>query len=228
MAGTLANVSWIGGSPCSGKSTIADRLAAEFGRQVYRRDDAYFRHQEPITPEGQPVFHRLSRATCDELWMRPIPRQVEEEVTLYREEFPFILADLAALPADVPVIAEGAALLPELVAGLGVPPQRAIWIVPSEAFQRAHDARREWRHDVLSACAGSAQAWQNWMARDAGFARFVAADAQARGFRVLTVDGSRSIDDTLGLVRAWFGQPWGEAPSWLDPRTRTGAAGRRG
>jgi cytidylate kinase len=40
----------IGGSPCSGKSTIADRLAATYGMQVYRCDDAFFRHQMSIDP----------------------------------------------------------------------------------------------------------------------------------------------------------------------------------
>lgn len=204
MGATLANVFWIGGSPCSGKSTLADRLAADIGGQVYRCDDAYLRHQELVTPERQPVFHRLSRAACDELWLRPVARQVEEAADLYREEFPLILADMAALPGGRPLIAEGAALLPELLSGLGVPLHRAIWLVPTEPFQRQRYARREWRHEVLASCTDQERAWENWMARDAGFARVVAADAAARGLRVLTVDGSRSPDETFRLVAAWF------------------------
>ena len=200
----FSNVLWIGGSPCTGKSTIADHLAAETGAHVYRCDDAYFHHQDLTTAERQPVFHRLARANCDEVWMRPVPRQIDEALALYREEFSFILADLAAFEETTPVIVEGAALLPELVAALGVPTHRALWLVPTEPFQREHYARRQWRHEVLASCADPDQAWENWMARDAGFARFVAADATTRGFRALTVDGTRSLADMVRLAESWL------------------------
>ncbi len=205
MDQALPNVYWIGGSPCSGKSTIADRLAAKHGGRVYRCDEAYYRHLASITPDEHPVFSRLAHASCDDLWMRPTPQQVGDEIALYREEFPLILADLAALPSTQAVIAEGAALLPELLDRLGVLPRRAVWIVPTERFQREHYARRAWRHDVLASCTDKERAWRNWMERDAGFARVVAREARQRGNRVLTVDGARSVDDTARAVGAWFG-----------------------
>jgi hypothetical protein len=201
---SLSNIYWLGGSPCSGKSTIADVLAAAYGMTAYRCDEAYFRHQTLITPERQPVFSRLSRASCDEIWMRPVPRQVDEEIALYREEFPLILADLAAFPTNQPVIAEGAALLPELLESLGFHPRRALWIVPTEEFQKTHYSRRPWRHDVLAACTNQEQAWRNWMARDAGFARVVAEQSRERRYQVLTVDGTRTIQDNARAVEAWF------------------------
>ena len=171
---------WIGGSPCSGKSTIAGRLAATYGMRVYRCDDAFFRHQMSIDPKLQPIFSRLARASCDELWMRPVPHQLREAIEPYREQFPFILADLARLPCSLPTIVEGAALLPELVGSLGPDPNRAMWIVPTEQFQREEYERRAWRHEVLSRCSDKDQAWQNWMARDTGFAQ-VATDQEGRG-----------------------------------------------
>ncbi len=205
MDQVLPNVYWIGGSPCSGKSTVADRLAAKHGMRAYRCDEAYYRHQESITPDEHPVFSKLAHASCDELWMRPIPQQVADEIELYREEFPLILADLARFPTTQAVVAEGAALLPELLDRLGVRRRRAIWIVPTERFQWEHYARREWRHEVLAGCADKERAWRNWMERDAGFARVVALEARKRGHRVLTVDGARSVEDTARAVGAWFG-----------------------
>lgn len=203
----FSNVYWIGGSPCSGKSTIADRLAATYGMHVYHCDEAYFRHQELITPEGYPTFYRLAHASCDELWMRPIPQQVNEALALYHEQFPLILADLARY-TDVhvePVIAEGAALLPELLDRLAGHRRRAIWNVPTARFQRAHYARRAWRHDVLKGCTDKELGWHNWMQRDAEFARVVAEEARKRGHRVLTIDGTRSIEDNAATIEAWFG-----------------------
>jgi hypothetical protein len=195
---------WIGGSPCSGKTTIADRLAARFGLRIYRCDDAYYVHEKLIT-EQQPIFHKLTHATTDEIWLRPVDRQIAEELEIYREEFPFILADLEALPDDRPILAEGAALLPELIAAHGVPLNRCIWIVPTEDFQRHHYAQRDWRHDVLATCSNPEQGWKNWMSRDAGFAAAVAAQAIDLNFRLIVVDGSLSIDENDAIVVEHFG-----------------------
>lgn len=205
MQQRFSHVYWLGGSPCAGKSSIADQLAASHGMQVYRCDDAYFRHQELITPARHPLFWKLSRASCDELWMRPVARQVAEERALYREEFPLIVADLDALPRTSPIIAEGAALLPELVDGLHPTAGRAVWVVPTDAFQRRHSAGRAWRHDVLRDCTDPEHAWRNWMARDAGFAGTVARDAERRGYPLLTVDGSRPLAHSIDVIERHFG-----------------------
>ena len=204
MNDRLNRILWIGGSPCSGKSTIAHRLSATFGLHIYSCDDAFERHRLLVTPERQPVFARLASLSCDELWLRPVPQQIDEELTIYREEFPFILADLEHLDEKCRV-AEGAALLPSLLAHLAVPPSRAIWIVPEEAFQREQYGRREWRHDVLRDCSDPNQGWENWMARDVGFARRVATDARALGYRVIVVDGARTVDDNYAGVVRHFG-----------------------
>lgn len=211
----LACVYWIGGSPCCGKSTIADRLSAEFGFGIYRCDDAYERHRSALDPATQPVFARLSTADCDGLWMRPVQRQISEEWELYREEIPMILADLRAdlrhettrATGLSAVVAEGAALLPDLIAGLNPDPSRVIWIVPTDAFQREHYSRRAWRHEVLAACSDPTAAWENWMARDAGFARAVANDAGKWDYRVIWVDGARSLDQVHQDVLDHFGLP---------------------
>jgi hypothetical protein len=205
MGTAFSNVYWIGGSPCSGKSSIADNLAAKHGLAVYRCDEAFYRHQKLVTPEAQPVFSRLARASCDGLWMRPVPLQVTEEVALYHEEFPLILDDLADLSEIRPVIAERSALLPDLIGRLGVRRRRLIWIVPTAEFQRTHYSLRAWRHDVLTDCTDKEQAWHNWMERDAGFARVAAGQAGELDYRVLTVDGGDSIEDNTRAVEAWFG-----------------------
>jgi 2-phosphoglycerate kinase len=197
---SLRHVIWIGGSPCSGKSSIADMLATRHGMSVYRCDDAFFEHQSRITQERQPIFHRLSRASCDKLWMRPVRQQVAQEIQLYREEFPLILDDLRALPADRPIVAEGAALLPELIERLNVDQRQMLWMVPTEGFQRDHYGHREWRHAVLRECHDPDQAWENWMQRDAGFARNVAGHATERHLCLMIVDGSRSLDATISDI----------------------------
>ncbi len=199
----LANLYLIGGSPCSGKTTITNRIAETYGFPTYRCDDAYFEHAKELTAD-QPIFSQLVNATSEEIWMRPVPQQIDEELEIYREEFPFIVRDLKKLAKSGPVIAEGAALLPSLVATLGLAPNRAIWIVPTEEFQRHHYGQREWRHDVVKDCSNPEKAWENWMARDAGFARRVAQDARKQSFALITVDGIASIETNLAIVERHF------------------------
>ena len=108
-------VYWLGGSPCAGKSSVADLLAERYDLTVYRCDDAYFRHTQICNPIDQPTLYAITTMSWDEIWMRPVDVQVASELAAYREEFPMILADLSTLPPDRPILVEGAACLPNLV-----------------------------------------------------------------------------------------------------------------
>jgi len=203
-AKALANVYWIGGSPCSGKSSIAEALAAAYGLQLYHADDAYVRHANAVTPEHQPVSYKLAYLSAEELWMRPVEEQVAEELALYHEEFPLILEDLLALPATPPVLAEGAALLPACVQPYLLEPHRAISIIPTAEFQMEHYARRAWAQDVVRACSDPEQAFRNWMQRDIRFAKHVEQAAREAGLFSLLVDGGHPLTDTIAIVEQHF------------------------
>ncbi len=79
----LAHIYWIGGSPCSGKSAIADAFVKKYGFVLYHCDQAYYKYCKLITAEQQPTFHRLIHLSSEELWMRPVPQQVAEEIAFY-------------------------------------------------------------------------------------------------------------------------------------------------
>lgn len=200
----LAHVYWIGGSPCSGKTSIAKALAERYGFFYYDCDHAFYRHNEIVTPQQQPVFHRVMRLTSEALWMRPVEQQTAEEIAIYQEEFPLILEDLLALTTPQPVLAEGAALLPECVTPLLRDPHRAIWIVPEAEFQLHQYSQREWAREVVKDTSDPRQAFQNWMQRDIHFARYVRQEAEQRRLRVLVVDGQTSLAENIRLVEEHF------------------------
>jgi hypothetical protein len=200
----LAHVFWIGGSPCSGKTSIAEALAEAYTLQLYHADQAYFRHANVVTPERLPIFHKLVHLSADELWMRSVEEQVAEEVMLYQEEFPLILDDLLALPATRPILAEGAALLPESVVPFLRAAHHAIWIVPTPTFQVTHYAQRTWAQEVVAPCADPRQAFENWMQRDIRFAEHVKHSARRVNMRTLVVDGGCSLGETTAIVERHF------------------------
>lgn len=200
----LERVLWLGGSPCAGKSSVSSILAERHGLAVYHVDEHTEAHVERAGPD-HPTLARLGRRSGDALWMRPLPEQIADEHEFCREEFSLALEDIAALPGGGPLLAEGTSLLPGSVAALGVPPARAIWLVPAPAFQREHYARRPWVKDVLRGCADPERAFENWMARDVAFGARVAEEASGLGYRVVVVDGSSPLPEVAGLVERHLG-----------------------
>ena len=195
----MSHVCWLGGSPCSGKTTVSDRLAQRYGCRVYHCDEAFETHKADM-PAMQPIL----AMSWDAIWMRRRDELLRSELAIYRQEFPMIAADLRALPRDRPTIAEGTALLPELVAQVA-DLRRALWLVPSPAFQRErYPLRGEWVQAVLSQCSDPAQAFENWMARDSAYAQEVAAQAARHGARVIVVDGSQPLDQVAAQVEQNF------------------------
>jgi hypothetical protein len=201
----LPDVFWIGGSPCAGKSSIADMLAREYNLQLYHCDEHYEAHLRRADPVRHPVMSAATGKSWDEVWMHPVDFLVAREIAFYREEFDLILKDLLAMPRSAPLCAEGAALLPECVAPLLDRPNRGVWIVPTEEFQRKEYARRDWVANILRQCIDPQLAWENWMGRDAQFARVVAQQAVSLGFEVLEVDGSGTIAENARRVAEQFG-----------------------
>jgi hypothetical protein len=199
-------VLWIGGSPCSGKSSIASALGERYSLAVYHCDEHWDSHCARATREKQPLLWRVSRMSWDEIWMRDVATQVADELAIYAQELPMIAADLAALVRRRGlVIAEGTALLPSWVAGQIADPRQAIWLMPTVAFQRRiYPQRGPWVQEILAQCADPDTAFANWMERDAAFARRVAAQAEAAGLRALWVDGSAALEENRHAVERWF------------------------
>ena len=202
----LAPMFWMGGSPCSGKSSIAELLSGRHELQYYQCDGAFAEHGRRVSALGQPTFHKLLSMTWDEIWTRPVDIQLREEIAIYREEFDMILDDLLALPSSPPILAEGAALLPDCVNDVLVNRNQAMWIVPSESFQREHyPDRGGWVQDILRQCADPDLAFRNWMDRDVAFARWVSRRTTELGLEMIEVDGKRTIADNAQAVARHFG-----------------------
>ncbi|MCA9921061.1 MAG: hypothetical protein KC421_01750 [Anaerolineales bacterium] len=209
---TPYHIYWLGGSPCSGKSSIAQILAERYDLLVYSCDGRFNHHRSLATPTDQPALHHLGQMSWNDIWMRPVAAQVHSVIEVYREEFPMILADLRTLPSDRPILVEGAALLPELVAQqlqggqttTSATPSAGVYLIPTPAFQHKLYAQRDWIHGILAQCADPQQAFANWMARDVGFGQWVAETAVSRDFPVIHVDGNQTIAQNAVQVAAHF------------------------
>lgn len=199
------DVYYIGGSPCSGKSTIAERIVAKYGFTDYKLDDFIFPYMQQAADNGAPTSTAQLAMEFEQMWMRDPKLQAEEEFATYAEIIPYALEAIAALNSDGPIIAEGAGFYPELVAKQGIPSNRYICIVPTEGFQRENYAKREWIGEYLKGCSEPDTAFDNWMRRDALYAAEVLNQAKALGYPSILVDGKSTITENYDVVIRTFG-----------------------
>lgn len=197
-------VYYIGGSPCSGKSTVAQMLAERYGLMYFRVDDYLDEMIDVGAAMELPVCQRIRSMTADETWMRDPQIQCREELDIYAEIAPMAAEKLSRLPPGR-IVAEGAAFLPMLMRQQGVPGLRYIAITPTKEFQITRYSQRLWVPHVLRDCSDREAAFANWMARDALFAEEVRRQCAELGYASLLTDGSVSEEARLAQVAGHFG-----------------------
>lgn len=106
----MNEILWIGGPAAAGKTTVSRLLARRHGLVWYSVDAHAFDHEHRAAAAG---LHVLGTGPGD------------------FDRKPMILEDIDALPVRTPVVVEGAFVTP------GMAGAQAIWLLPSQAEQRA-------------------------------------------------------------------------------------------
>jgi len=207
----LSHVLWIGGSPCSGKSTVSHRIAQTYVFIDYHVDAWAENHFARRVAAGDAEAMTFVQMNMDERWVeRPIEALVQEAITSWSRNFHLVLEDLLALPKETIIVAEGN-FFPEDVAHYLSSPHQAIWLVPTDSFceqgrrQRWTElARRQKLHGVYDEGSDPERRRCNIIARDWQLARYVRGQAETLPLPLLEVDGSRSREDMTELVERHF------------------------
>ena len=107
------DVYYIGGSPCSGKSTVAELIAKEYGLYYFKVDDFTENYVMRGAEKNKSICRKQKGMTPEQIWMRSPEEQNIEELQFYREIFEFILEDISKIDSANGIITEGAAFLPD-------------------------------------------------------------------------------------------------------------------
>lgn len=202
-AASLQHVLWLGGSPCSGKSSVTDILAQWYPVQAYHVDDAFQKHSSDFTPNLYPTNYKWTHTSWQDLWMQSQTALLEQAIACYTEHLRFILSDLAEMEGVV--IAEGTSLLPDCIKLLLEDVTHALWMVPTQDFQRkVYPMRGHFVAHILQNCEEPEQAFKNWMDRDVAFARWIQTRTRHHNLRCIQVDGQRSIEENAIRIGEHF------------------------
>ena len=198
------NARFIGGGTCCGKSTIASLIGQRHGWSVFSADDNFEKYVEATAfdiSRGQPQ----GKVDFEYIWMRDPVIQFDEMLRFYREIFPHVLADVAALceAADGKiVIAEGIAILPELLAGIGIQKSRCAFLMMEKTVHDERYAQRDWTPLLLEGCADPKRAFELWMQRDELFCEHVRRECDAQGFLRIESNSDTDIETVLQAVES--------------------------
>ena len=200
----MINTYYIGGSPCAGKSTVAEILSKRYGLYYFKVDDFLDDYTKLGASKGYPICKKSVELNAEQIWMRDPLLQCEEEFEFYREMFEYVTAEIKQINCKNGIITEGAAYVPELIKQLGVQRSRYISITPAPEFQISHFRKREFVPHVLKGCSDMEKAFCNWMERDILFAKEVQKQCFEAEYVSIINDGSIRIDELVAIVSAHF------------------------
>ena len=203
----LRDVYWIGGGSGAGKSTVARRLADQYGLRRYATDDVMADHGRRISREDSPFLSAFVAMDMDERWVSRPPQVMLETFHWFRGEgFGLIVEDLLRLADHDPgVIAEGFRLLPRLVRPLLADLQHAVWLLPAPDFRRAAFENRAATLQFWQRTSDPDRALRNLLERDRMFTGQLRAEAGRLGLPVIEVDATVTEDDLVRQVADGFG-----------------------
>ena len=125
---------WIGGGTCAGKISITEAVCFRRGLVPYHADDHWEKHVKRADVAAHPYLHTLGSMGPDDWFLRPHDEGIADELAGLREEVDLALEDLGRLDTDAQMLAEGTLFLPQSLKALGVPKNRAIWLIPTPDF----------------------------------------------------------------------------------------------
>ena len=197
----LAQVYWLGGSPCAGKTTVAEILADQFGLAIYHTD-SWRPHLELASPHRHPAMTYTkallaSQTERDRYANQPLEQQTAQLFGLIRENFEFVVADLELAAAKSPVICEGVHLVPDMV-GRITTRRRVAYLMSTRRFieQRNFDRERE---------RGRVSRWPGHLDRILHQRDKLHHLVTDSGAWMLEVDGSRTAEDNAAAVAEHYG-----------------------
>jgi 2-phosphoglycerate kinase len=203
----LQQIYWIGGGSCAGKSTIANRIAAQHGLRVYATDDVMADHARRSSPGDCPFLHGFMAMDMDQRWVNRSPETMLDTFHWFRGEgFNFIIDDLIQFPREPRVIVEGFRLLPHLVKDLLTVNSRAVWLLPTPEFREAVvDSRGGSAWSFLAKTSDPDKALHNLLERDLMFTDVLRDETSRLNLHAIEVNTTKTVDDIARRVTDLFG-----------------------
>ncbi len=202
----LRQVYWIGGPPDSGKTTVAEIIAARHSFKIYHFDRHEMEHFGRADPELTPALWAAhpDRMNTEQRWLGTTPEEMAREtIRSWSERCQMAFDDIRRLTAKGPVVAEGPGFFPELIAPVLTGAHRAIWLIPTEEFKRRSVAWRG-KPGTKHETSDPELASTNLIARDQIMSQHIQEQCQKARLSFILVTGEESAQSITTEVERHF------------------------
>ncbi|UCF99958.1 MAG: hypothetical protein JSV89_10580 [Spirochaetaceae bacterium] len=211
---SLKHVLWIGGSACSGKSTISTRLAEGFGFIRYHGDDHIGEHIDTAAEEDSPFLYKIHEQGIMNYLGWVLTQKAEKIVQviydIYREDLRLVSEDLLTMPADKPIVVDLFAGHPTWELRQLADPEKAIFLVSTNPFIKEGQRKRFQKGGILSQaleqCPTSVEVFMKGYVESVHMrSADVREECEKYNLSLLITGGNMSVDEVYSAVCMHFG-----------------------
>ncbi len=195
---------YIGGSPCSFKTSIAQKISEEYSFKVYNADNHIERYLEIGAKKRNKVLKKMRRVSVLEQWFLDLDVQFKNEIALYTYAGKVIKGDLKRFYKNKDILVEGCPIIPEFINKKEVAPENYVVLVASKSFERSVFETREYISRYLNLTENKELAFENWLARDEMIASYYKEEAQKYGYKYIEINKNSSFEDVYNDVIEHF------------------------
>lgn len=195
----LSHVIWIGGPTDSGKTTIAKQIAEIKGYQYYSYDQTGAEHLQKLA-QINTKHKKYIKSVLTEHWAGYTALEIaEQSLEIAKERFQFVIEDVQVLPNHIPVIAEGAGFMPEIVRPVMTNRFQGIWLLPTEEVMKTSFGKKA---RFLRSRMGeqAEEIIQTLLQANIHLMEAVKSQAEQYNYKVYQIVGSRSVVENVTSV----------------------------
>ncbi len=200
-----SNVYYIGGSPCSFKTAIADKISSDFGFRTYNSDNHIERYLEIGAKKRNKTLKKMRKVSVLEQWFLDLDVQVANEVELYTYAGKVIRGDLKRFYKNKNIVVEGCPIIPSFIDRNKIDPSNYIVFIASKSFERSVFEQREYINRYLNLTKDPELAFENWLKRDELIASYYKEECEKYGYKYIEVSAKTSFDELYTQVIEHFG-----------------------
>ncbi len=198
-------VYYIGGSPCSYKTTVANKLAEQYNIKIYNADNHIERYLDIGARKRNKVLKKMRRVSVFEQWFLDLELQLKNEIELYNFSGKIIKADLKRFYKGKDVIVEGSPIIPKFIYKRGIDTDKYVILVSSKSFQRAIFEQRDYIDRYLNLTKDKSLAFENWLTRDEMISNYYREEGEKHGHKCIEINKDTKLEDVCNEVKEHFG-----------------------
>jgi len=188
----------IGGSPMSGKTTVASKIASKLGYPCISTDDLWIVANELTTKETHPQLHYMNKLKFMEYYLSKEKEELFTDINnCHKALWPAIKAVIEAhIKWNGSAVIEGYALYPKEIAKMRDDNIKPLWLIcENDVFSKRYDDHRE---GFMEGCEDPVKMKDNYVGRSNLHNKLIFKGVEKYDFPKISINLASQKDSIIG------------------------------